>query len=209
MRARVVFLILATLLMFGCQEQNQKAKLLGHTNQNIYNPNSLAAISKEKANERANRLEIAKIDASAKIETKKIEAQKDIEIAKIDASTQKEVANSTAVASLKISQIDAKTKEKASDTFLMVTVVIVLVFLLVFYLWYKQKKEATRVKAELEKERLKQEKELKEREFQEQRINKVLELAVDGKLPKEIEKEVIEAIAHTNTTTIEHKKGKK
>jgi Flp pilus assembly protein TadB len=205
MKLFYIFLIPILFLVLGCQEQNNKPKLLHKNDVTKVNPNSLYHLSKDKALERQNKLEIAKIQAQAKVETEKIKAQKDIEVAKVTTQAQKEITTKTATTNLEMSKIEAQTKEKQSQVSLYIAILFVLVILLALFLWYKHKKKTLEIKEKLEAQRLEHQKALKEREFQEQRIHKVLELAADGKLPKEVQKDVIASITKTTNPTIEHK----
>ena len=103
-------------------------------------------------------------------------------------------------------QIDAKTQENDSRVLLLIAIIFTVALLLVFFLWYRHKKKKLELDIALEKERLLHQKELKERELHEQRLHKMIELAADGKLPKEVQEEVFLSVTYKRSTdTITYK----
>jgi uncharacterized protein YneF (UPF0154 family) len=174
-------------------------------NQKGVNPNSLAYVSQDKALDRKNKIEMAKISANSKIEVAKVESNKAVAIAKINSITQKDVTKQTSKTTLEISKMDTKTKEKLSIINLYIAIAVILSLLIGIVLWYKHKKKSLETKAKLEENRLKHEFAIKEKELQEQRIQKVLDLAISGKLPQELQKDFISALTQQNNKLIESK----
>jgi len=169
------------------------------------NPNSLAYVSQDKALERQNKIEMAKIAANSKIEVAKVESNKAVAIAKIDSATKKDVTEQTSKTTLEISKMDRQTKDKQSMINLYIAIGVIIALLLGMFLWYRHKKKSLEIKAKLEENRLKHELEIKEKELQEQRIQKVLDLAISGQLPQDLQKDFISALTKPNNKLIESK----
>ena len=188
MKIAQIVLILLTVVFFGaCQSDSVKnARLMGQQN-----PKSVVAKAKESALERKNKIELAKIDAQTKIEVEKIKANKDVEVTKLKTQTQKELGIRTAATQLELKKIDAKREKENSYLKVIVAVFFGLIVLIILYVWSKHKKKKLELEILLEKERLIHNKELKERELQEQRLHKMIDLAADGKLPKEFEEKLL------------------
>ena len=196
----IATILLSLTLFSGCGSDTSKHPKLMHVKENV-NPNSIVVRAQEQALERKNKIELAKIEAKTKVEVEKIKAEKDLKVAKLQTQTQKELGIKTATTQVEMKKIDAKVKEKSSYILLIIAAIFGLILLFVFYMWYKHKKRQIEIEVQLEKERLEHQKELKEREFQEQRLHKMIDLAADGKLPKQIEQELL--------LQITHKKGKR
>jgi len=189
---RVIFVSLTLLFFSACQETNKSKPYI--MNANSVNPNSLAYVSKDKALDRKNKLEMAKIVANSKIEVARVESKKAVEIAKIDSVTKKDITKQT-----------SRTKEKQSMISLYMSIGLILAFLVGIYLWYKHKKKSLEIKVKLEENRLKHELMIKEKELNEQRIQKVLDLAISGQLPQELQKDFINALTQKGNNLIESK----
>ena len=200
---RAILILLTLLLFSACQKTNKSKPYI--MNADGINPNSLVYVSKDKALDRQNKLEMAKIVAHSKIEVAKVESKKAVAIAKIDSGTKKDITKQTSKTTLEISKMDTKTKEKQSMISLYIAIGIIFVLIIGIYLWYKHKKKSLEVKAKLEENRLKHEMMIKEKELQEQRIQKVLDLAISGQLPQELQKDFISALTHKENHLIESK----
>lgn len=197
-------LLLASVLLFSaCQETNKSKPYL--INQKGVNPNSLAYVSQDKALERKNKIEIAKIDANSKIEMAKIESDKAVTIAKIDSATQKDVKEKSLQTELEISKIDMQNKDKQRMINFYIAIGVILTLLLGIFLWYRHKKKSLEVKEKLEENRLKHELAIKEKELQEQRMQKVLDLAISGQLPQELQQDFINSLTQQENKFIESK----
>ncbi len=200
---RYVLMLLVLFFFSACQETNKSKPYI--MNADGTNPNSLAYVSKDKALDRQNKLEMAKIVAHSKIEVAKVESKKAVEIAKIDSVTKKDITKQTSKTTLEISKMDTKTKEKQSMISLYIAIGIIFALLVGIYLWYKHKKKSLEIKAKLEENRLRHEMIIKEKELNEQRIQKVLDLAISGQLPQELQKDFINALTHKENHLIESK----
>ena len=196
-----ILLLMALLFLSACQETNRSRPYL--MNQKGVNPNSLAYVSQDKALDRQNKIEMAKISANLKLEVAKLESKKAVEIAKIDSATKKDVTQQTAKTTLEISKMDTQTKDKHSMINLYIALGIIIALLLGIVLWYRHKKKSLEVKEKLEENRLKHELAIKEKELQEQRIQKVLDLAISGQLPQELRKDFLNALTQQDTKIIE------
>ena len=205
MRYLASFIFLVSIIFFtGCREgassqQARRIHLLNppQTTNNItgINPNSLANKSADSALERENQLKLSKIEAEARVEIEKIKSENQLQIAKINAEAQKRVAETDLKAKVQTSQIDAKTSKETIQYSIYIVITIALLVLAVFILLYLNAKKNRELKKQLHDEKLRHEQFLKEKELEEQRVHKLLELIASGKVAKNVEKEVILSIA--------------
>jgi uncharacterized protein YneF (UPF0154 family) len=195
---------MALLFLSACQETNKSKPYL--MNIKGVNPNSLAYVTQDKALDRQNKIEMAKIAANSKIEVAKVESKKAVAIAKIDSTTQKDVTQQASKTTLAISKMDTQTKDKQSIINLYIAISVILTLLVGMFLWYRHKKKSLEIKERLEENRLRHELIIKEKELQEQRIQKVLDLAISGQLPQELQKDFISALTQDNSKLIGSKK---
>jgi len=204
---KISIIILTSMLLTGCQEGKGSKPYLkdGYIGAGV-NPNSAAFKAKDNALERENRIKMAEIEANSKIEIAKIESSKAVEVAKIDSEVKKEIAQKTATTTLEVTKIDSQTKEKESMVNLYIALGFLAALIIGIFLWFRHKRQALEVKTKLEEQRLRQELAIKEKELQEQRIQKVLELAISGKLPQEMQQEVISSLTQPETKVIDTKK---
>jgi len=196
--------ILTLLTLTACQESSSSKPYLkgGYIGDGV-NPNSVAFKSKDNALERENRVKMAEIQANSKIEIAKIESKKAVNVAKIDSEAQKEIAQKTATTTLEVTKLDTQTKEKQSMFNLYIAIGFLVALLVGILLWFRYKRQELELKTKLEENRLRHELEIKDKELQEQRIQKVLDLAISGHLPQEMQKEVINSLTHADTKVIE------
>ena len=205
MKYFVTLAVLATsLFLSGCGEgsstqHNNKIHLLNTTQKTGVNPNSLAYRSADKALERQNKLEVSKIEAKTKIEIEKIKSENQLHIAKINAEAKKKIAETDLQAKVQTSQIDAKTHKESMQYTVYIVIVIVLLVLAVLILLFLNSKKNRELKKQMHDEKLRHEQFLKEKELEEQRVHKLLELVASGKVAKNVEKEVILSIAKPKT----------
>ena len=203
------YLLSITVFIFlGCQNSNNHTSMpTRHTIQykQGVNPNSLANKSQEKAFERHTQIEVSKINAQAQIEVAKIHSKKDIEVSKIKTDVQKEIAKENlqikkeiakeeASNNIEISKIEAEKNAYNQKITLYIVIIFAVLTLIGVILWFVQKRRATLLHAEHERERLKQELLIKERELEEQKIIKIMDLAIHGQLPQNLQKDLIDSI---------------
>ncbi len=214
------YLLFITLVLFsGCQNNNNRASLPTQNPLSYrkgVNPNSLANKSQEKAFDRHTQIEVSKINAQAQIEVAKINSQKDVEVSKIettvkkeiakeDLQIKKEIAKETANNSIEISKIEAQKSAYTQKMTLYMVIIFAVLAFIALILWFIQKRKATILKSEHETQRLKQELLIKERELEEQKIIKIMDLAIHGQLPQNLQKDLIDSITHKKeeeTTTL-------
>lgn len=201
-----ISLLLSILVFFtACQEnKNNKPYLINEQN-NGTNPNSLVLKNQDKELDRKNKVEIAQISAKSKLEVAEVESKKAIQIATIESFAKKDIAKDTALASVEISKMDTQTKEKQSMITLYIAIGAIFALLIMMFLWYRNKKKSLEMQVKLEENRLQHEFAMKEKEMQEQRIQKVLELAISGQLPPELQNEIIKSITNQDKKLIELK----
>lgn len=192
------------LLFSGCQESSKKSSAYIMGDKNV-NPNSFIYSAKNNGEERANKIELSKIDADTKIEIAKIESENQFLIAKLNAQTNKEVAQTDANTKIQTTQIDASVKQENSKLSFYIAIAIIILIIITLILLYLNTKNNRELKARMHAEKLRQEFELKEREHQEQRLLKMLDLVAQGKLSPKMEKEVILSLSYQKQKTIESK----
>jgi len=190
----------------ACQESNGSKPYLKNGYIGGTNPNSVAFKAKDNALERENKVKMAEIQANSKIEIAKIESTKAVAVAKIDSEAKKDIAQQTATTTLAVTKLDTQTKEQESMINLYIAIGFLIALLVAIILWFRHKSQTLEVKTKLEENRLKHELEIKDKELQEQRIQKVLELAISGQLPQEMQKEVINSLTQPEIKVIEAKK---
>jgi len=198
--------IFTLMSLSGCQEGNNSKPYLknGYIGAGV-NPNSAAFKAKDNALERENKVKMAEIQANSKIEIAKIESLKAVKVAKIDNEAKKDIAEKTATLTLETTKLDTQTKEHQSMIALYIAVGFLVALLIAIILWFRYKRQSLELKTKLEENRLKHELEIKDKELQEQRIQKVLDLAISGQLPQEMQKEVINSLTKPETKVIESK----
>jgi hypothetical protein len=202
---KLILSLLIILLITGCQDnspykQKNTPSVMGMYHEGV-NPNSLAKISASKAKDRLNKIELSKIDAKTKIEIAKINSTSQIKIAEVQAEAKKEVAKTDSTTKIKTSQIDAISKKDDIANQLYITMAIIAAILMALILLYLNNKKNRELKNKLHKETLEHERLLKEKEHNEQRLHKMLELVGKGKLPSEVEEEIILSITQSKQTT--------
>jgi uncharacterized lipoprotein YehR (DUF1307 family) len=199
------WILILVVLFTACEESKNSKPYLMNGGKNATNPNSLAYQTQDKALDRKNRIEMAEIEAKTKLEVAKIDSRKAVEIATIDSFTKKDVAKQTTGATVEISKVDAQTKDKQSLMNLYIAIGVIFAALIAMLLLYTSKKKSLEIKARLEENRLRHEFAMREKELQEQRIQKVLDLAISGKLPPDIQKEFISSLTNQDRKLIESK----
>jgi len=187
---------LATVMvfMFGCSSEKEAKKVHLMGDSKIYpgvNPNSITKKTNIQLQEHKNKVELSKIEADTKIELEKIRSQNELSIAQINAQTQKEIVKEESKAKIETSQMEVAVKKESVKYGVYVAIAVIILLMLALYLLYLNAKKNRELKQQLHEEKLKHEQFLKEKELEEQRLHKLIELAADGKLPKNIESEVI------------------
>jgi hypothetical protein len=200
MKALFGFILLFVLIFTGCNEgnssHNNRIRLLGAPSKTTgVNPNSLAYRSADKVMESHNKLELSKLENEAKIKIAKIRSENELNIAKINAEAKKSIAQTDFQAKVKSSEMDAKISKENMRYTVYIVIAIAVVILFALLLLYFNSKKNRELKRQLHEEKLKHEQFLKEKELEEQRVHKLLELIASGKVAKNVEKEVILSIA--------------
>ncbi len=202
-----IFLSLLILLVLtACQDSSSKNKvsLMGAPKDGV-NPNSLAYRSANGQLERKNKLEISKIDSKTKIKIAEIQSQNQLHIAKLNVEAKKSIAVTDSSTKIQTSQIDALTKKDDIQNSLYITMAIIIAVVLALFLLYLNNKKNRDLKDKIHKENLEHEQLLKEREYDEKRLHKMLELVENGKLSPDMQEEVISALTKPNQNLITKK----
>ncbi len=192
-------IFLFMLLMFtGCTQNDtqQRVSLMGEKS------TALELKNADKQQDRLNKLELSKIEASTKIELEKIKSQNQLQIAKLNATTQTQIAQTDSQTKIQTSQLDAKTQKENMQYMVYIVIAVIVVIIVALILLYLNSKKSRELQKKLHEEKLKHERILKEKEFEEQRLHKVLELVAEGKLPKNIQEEVILSISKPKKKTL-------
>jgi len=167
------------------------------------NPNSLAHLSVQKSEDRKNRLAVSKVEADAKVEIAKINSANQLSIAQINAQTQQEIAKSDSNTKITTSELDAKSKKESMQYTVYIVIAVVILLIIALILLYLNSKKNRELQTKLQTEKLRHEQIIKEKELEEQRLLKVLDLVAAGKLSSEIEEEVILSISKPKSGQIE------
>ena len=193
----LLFISLLSVVFSACQSQegsHQKPYIMGMERKAGVNPNSLAYVVEEKANDRKNLLELKKLETEANVEMTKIKSQKDLDIAKIQSQTQKEIAH-----------VNVEVKKEDSKKTFYIAIAFVAVLVLALLLWYLNARRNRELKIRLEKQRHEHELALKAKEIEQQKMDRLLELMANGRLPKEAKSQIVTALVSSETQVIEHK----
>jgi len=203
----LIYSLAIIILMTGCQESSSKKNNISLMNgyRDGVNPNSIAYKNSDKQKDRENKVDIAKIDSNAKIEIAKIQSENQVLIAKVNADAKKEVAQTESTTKVKTSEIDALTKKDDIQTNLYITIAIILAVIIAFFLLYLNNRRSNALKEKIHNDKLKHEQLIKEREFEEQRLHKMLDLVKEGKLSPNMEEEIITSLTKPRTNLIESK----
>ena len=204
---KLSILVVVITLFTACQGNNStnNRSLITYGQKNGVNPNSLAYRSHDKVLDRQNKIDMAQIEANSKLEVAKIESKKAVEIAKIDSVTKKDVSKQEAQKSIEISKIDSLTRDKENMIKLYIAIGAIIVAFIGIFVWFHHKRKSLELQMKVEDNRLKHQLMIKEKELQEERIQKVLDLAISGKLPPELQKDFIASLTHQNSKLIESK----
>ena len=197
---KVTLLLVMIMILNACQDTRNSRPYLINKKEGV-NPNSLAYRVEDKVLDRKNKIEMAQIAANSKLEVAKIESVKAVQIAKINSQTQKELTEKTENSKIEISKIDSKTKDKKSMITLYIAIGFLLSLIIGFILWYRYKKRTLEIEAKLEEKRLQHQLLIKEKELQETRMQKVLDLAISGQLPPEIQQDVLQSLTYQGETS--------
>jgi len=186
----ILLTLLITFTFTACQESTHRRDitLLNATKEQ---KKEIDAKLKEKELERKNKLELQKLNAKTKIEIAKIESTNKLAIAKIDSDTKKEVASTDAKTTIEKSKIESLTKKEDIAYKLYITLAIIFVALIALVLLYLNNKRNRELKNKLHKEQLEHELRVREREHEERRLQKMLELVADGKLAPHLQEQVV------------------
>jgi hypothetical protein len=171
----------------GVQVYGQNKNFLNYTSQ---------AEQKIKAKELelAKKLELAKLENKTKLEIEKIKAQHQLEIQKLKSQSKVTIANTDATTKVKTSKIDAQVlREKTFMTmYISIAFAVVLIVGLVL-LYFNAKKNR-----ELKQQQHENEMMMKQKELEEQRLHKMLDLIADGKISKDVENEILLTMSRSN-----------
>ena len=209
MKKYLLFLLVSGLFFIGCSSDEQsKRKITVMDADKVkasVNPNAVALRAQQQNQAHKDKVELSKIEANTKIELEKIRSTNELSIAKINAEAKKEMVRQESKAKIETSQMEVAVKKESVRYGVYVAIAVILLLMLGLYLLYLNAKKNRELKKQLHEEKLKHEQFLKEKELEEQRLHKLMELAADGKLPQNIESEVILTISNPKKT-IEHSK---
>jgi len=198
--------LLILLSISGCQESSHTRGYLptlnGYSQSKEVNP-SLVNTQNSRVQESKSKVEISKIDAESKIAIAKIESENRLKIAKIESDTKKNVAGTQSVTQIKRSEIDALTSKENMQNRFYITLAIIFSVTIAFILLFINNKKNRDLKNKLYQDQLRHEEMLKEREHDERRLLKMLDLVSDGKLSPIMEEEIILSLTQPKQKQIE------
>ena len=190
---KFIFFVLSffVFLFFGCSDSDKRIQLLDENyQQTIKSKNNNEA---QKQNNDT-KVEISKIEAGNKLEIAKLQANNLFEIQKVKSLTTKEIALA-----------DAKIKSEDSRVIIYISSVIgFLLFVLIIIIYLSSKKKAE-LKLKLQAAELKQQKEIADREMEEKRLEMMINLASEEKLPKEMQEQLVSLMGKKSNLVIESK----
>jgi hypothetical protein len=212
---KLIFGLFILFLLFGCQQQyghsNPHLSLLNQTSKEKKQQDySLGYRLADKQKERETRLELSKIEAKTKIEIEKIRTENQLKIAQVQANTTKDVAHTNYKTKVETSKIDALTKKEDTIVTIYITIAISITIIFGMILLYLNNKKERELKNKLLQDQLRHEEMLREKERQEQRLLKLIELAGDKKLSPKMEEAIILSLGVSNDVIeaqIEHKES--
>ena len=85
-----------------------------------------------------------------------------------------------------------------------IVIAVVFFFIIALILLYLNSKKNRELKKALQEAQFIHERDLREKEFEERRIHKILDLVSEGKLPASVKKEVILSLSSPKTNVIEN-----
>lgn len=210
---RIVMFVFLAVVFLGCgggssSNTHKQITLMGNTQGVVQkkegvNPHSLAYESADKALERENKLKVSKIESKTKVEIEKIKSQNQLDIAKIDAETKKAIAQTDYKAQVKASEMRAKMYKENMRYIVYIVVAVALIVIVGLILLFLNAKKNRELQKRLHEDKLRHEQFLKDKELEEQRVHKLLELIASGKVAKNVEKEVILSISSTKPSYIQ------
>lgn len=201
----LIFSLFIIFSFTSCQDSSKDKVSLMNGYKDGVNPNSLAYKSANSQKNRENKIELSKIDSKTKIEIAKIKSGNQLLIAKVNATAKKDVAITDSSTKIQTSKIDALTKKDDIETNLYIAIAFIIAILLALFLLYFNNKKSRELKAKLHKEDLEHEQRLKEQEYNEKRLHKMLDLVGEGKLSTEMEQEIIISLTKPDHNLIESK----
>ena len=216
MKSLYIVSFLCIIIAFSaCDEQhgNRHISLLGVDTTKV-NPNSMAYISQTKSENKKikeekaksmDKLALSKIEAETKIKIAKIQSNSQMHIAKVKAQAQQAVAKSNSITKIKTAQLEISNKKETLQYTVYIVIAVVLFLIIALVLLYLNGKKNRDLKRELQEAQFIHDRDLREKEFEERRIHKILDMVSEGKLPASVKKEVILSIASPKAKVIENR----
>ncbi len=196
----IILLVNIILFFSGCQTNQQQKNIHLLHQERKFNPNNMITRNIEREKDRKTQVEIAKIEANARIEAEKIKSQNQFQIAQVNAETNHKIAQMDYKTKIETTKIEAIAQKENMKYFVYIAIafiVLLSIALIIFYLNAKRKRE---LEKQLHLERLRHEEILKDRELEERRLHKMLELLGEGKLPEHVEKDVVAVLTTTSSS---------
>ncbi|MCW8839125.1 MAG: hypothetical protein OQJ77_01600 [Thiovulaceae bacterium] len=189
---KFLLLSLLVILFFGCSDSNDKKIQL--LDKNYASAQNSQIKNKVQKLEDDIKIEISKIQAQNKLEIAKVEAENKIEIEKVKSSTSKDIALA-----------DAKVKTEDTKVIIYIAVIAGILLFTLIVIFYLNNKKNRDMKLKLHEAELKQQKEIAEREMEEKRLQMMINLVTEDKLPKEMQEELVSLMGKKSNLIIESK----
>lgn len=185
---------LLLLLLLGCQQETKRAYIVGgvkETHQPMHSPYAKAI------EEKASRVERAKIEAETKERIARIEMERDIALQKLKGNV--DVTKAGLEKEVAIEEVDVKrtslAQEQGYDMLKLYIVAGTIILAFLFFIWHTMKNRHERLKKQ--ENELAAKMQIKEQEMKIELATRVLETISTGKLQPEQESHLIETLRHT------------
>lgn len=149
--------------------------------------------------------DLQKRNNDTKIEISKIEAQNKLEIAQVQAVNQIEIQKVKSETTKDIALADVKAKSEDTKVIIYISSVVGILLLVLIVLIYKNSKKNRDIKLKLHEAELKQQKDIAEREIEEKRLQMMVDLVTNDKLPKEMQEELVSLMGKKSNLIIDSK----
>ena len=190
---KLLFLILISsgLLFYGCSDSNGEIRLLDKDLKTLTNTQKNDLSKKQSSDVK---LEISKLEAENKLAIAKVQADNLYEIEKIKSNTTKEVALA-----------DAKVRSEDTRVIVYIASITGILLFVLIVLIYLNSKKNREIKLKLHEAELKQQKEIAEQEMEEKRLQMMINLITEDKLPKQMQEELVTLMGKKSNLVIESK----
>ena len=192
----IKYIISITIIIFfgGCQNNRDNVKVFG--DQNRTNKHFVSYISNKPKEDSAIQAKIKEkqLELQTQIEVEKIKAKQAVEVATIKSKTSKDIAKTDANTKIATTKLDVEALKEKSKMTLYSSIAFAVVFVIAIIVYYLNSRKNRELKEKLHQQEMIQ----RQKELEEKRLHKMLDLIADGKVSKDIEKEVLLTMTRSN-----------